>query len=200
MVQTVPKLPGIRFSVNGHIFTSDKHGLAFTGVSNPETYQLEVLQPSNSPPETRLRFATWSDGNRSVVRSVTVNSFTFLEAGFVVTREASVTLLDDRGQRIDPLRIESLTLTDDSGEVYTLPQGESRWIPVVRTLEVGESLEEEDVRYSIGEAIVDGNDVSSQLPDALDPLDQKEWEFSVKLPSSERSEGGELNLDLSSGS
>ena len=48
MVQTVPKLPGIRFSLNGHIFTSDKHGLTLTGVSNPETYQLEVLQPSNS--------------------------------------------------------------------------------------------------------------------------------------------------------
>ncbi len=54
MIQTVPKLQGIRFALSGHTFTSDKHGLALTTVPHPGTYQLQVMGPKTFPPATRV--------------------------------------------------------------------------------------------------------------------------------------------------
>jgi hypothetical protein len=159
MVQTIPELPGARFSLDGNVFTADENGLALTVVRDPGTYNLRVVSKQMPVGDDVSRFSVWSDGQTGNTRSVNVQSFTYLQAGFSTERTFSLDFIDSEGDPVDPERIEAIGIADPQG-------GQKRLTgPGPYTLTMSEpTLEDNNLalqrpEYRIEDVIVDGEDV-----------------------------------------
>jgi hypothetical protein len=183
LIQTVPKLPGARFSVNGKTFTADKNGVALSTVPGPGMFKLKVLSETLSLKGDRLRFAMWSDDKSSLERQIEVSSFTYLEAGFETTRRVTFEFTDRNGATLDPGAVDFITLTDSVGRSLRLSGGGPHVLvskfPVAK--DSGLKLEPND--YLIQDIIIGTHDL---LPKeiALDPATTNDQQIELDATAS----------------
>lgn len=162
MIQTIPELPGARFSLNGQEFTADENGLALITVPKPNIYRLKVLSDRSNRSERRRRFAVWSDAKRAPARPIEVKTFTFLAAGFETSRRVAFQFVDRNGAPLDPGRIESITLTDSAGKSMRLMGPGPHHLVARFPISNGTSLRLEESDYRIQDAIIEGQNVLPQ--------------------------------------
>jgi hypothetical protein len=122
MIQTVPELPGVRFSLEGRSFEADGDGLALITVDRPGDYALEVEPRRPLPGGGVAEFVRWSDGSEASRRTVSISSFTFLEAGFEPSYRVTPRFVDPSGEPIDAGAVEGMTVEHGDEEV-------TRWTP-----------------------------------------------------------------------
>jgi O-antigen ligase len=156
MIQTVPEIPGAKFSLNGTEFKTDRHGFAVTTVPERGVYRLRVITDAAAKDDSRLRFSRWSDGETQESRSIRVKSFTLLHAGYEATKPFSFTFVDDTGTAVDP---DSIVIIDQRGSSIRLQGSGPHRLPAttVRRDQAGVVLEH--IEYEVDEVIVDGRDV-----------------------------------------
>jgi hypothetical protein len=189
MIQTVPEMPGARFSLNGIMFTADNHGLALTTVPSPDTYKLSVVSDSMVKGASRLRFARWSDNETQATRSIRVESFTLLHAGFEATRRVAFEFVDPDGGAIDPERVESISITNGEGKTTTLTGPGPHRLLATTIRQDRASLVLERISYKVNNVIVDGREVPGGAI-KVTPAVSSEPTIELTLPESAAPAGG----------
>jgi hypothetical protein len=180
MIQTVPALPGARFSLDERTFRADEHGLALITVDAPGTYRLAVEPSPAAPGGLEARFERWLDGSRAPERSLEVTSFTFTEAGFTTSAEVTPIFVGSSGAALDPERIDALELTDDRGAEALYDQARTLELVASRIVSTPERLRAEDVTYRVTALAKDG---VTMAPDdgPRSPADPGAWRIGVSL-------------------
>ncbi len=166
MVQTVPSIEGVELSLFGRAVTTDDHGLA-VATNAPGTYELST-PVAGAGENVRWEFSGWSDGSDSSTRPVTVSSFTFLEAGYDVYHRASISLVADGGE-VFPESLDSVTLVDDRGERVTLSGDEPGWLLAERAVETTAGFAPEEVGYRVHSVSAGGRQMSPSRAQRLRP-------------------------------
>ena len=158
MIQTVPAIPGAQVTIDGRVLIADRHGLVLAEVTLG-THRVSVVPPSATG-EVRASFATWSDGITSIERSVIVDTFTILEAGFHISYRLGFEVVAEAGNEITDY--EAVTLVDDRGTKRKVAQPEPFWLRAVGAVDTPEGIALQRLRYRVSEVIVSGKNLAAQ--------------------------------------
>jgi hypothetical protein len=190
MIQTVPATSGLQFSLDGRSFTSDGNGLALITVSEPGTYTLKVLE-SSAESGVRTDFHRWSDGSRSIRRTITIETFTRIDAGFETFQMTGFNFSVPDGSGVNPDSIQSVTLTGSDGSRVELSDTTPRWLKSATTVTQGEELKARRISYRVTEAVVDGERVVQPPQEPFAPTRAGQWtiEISSRAVGEDASEG-----------
>jgi hypothetical protein len=181
MIQTVPALPGAKFSLEGKTFNADENGLALTVVPEPGTYSLRLLSTKLTRDDVQSRFSLWSDEEKSASRSVNVQSFTYLQAGFEKSRVVSLDLVGKTGETLDPSLVDAILLTGPGGDRIRLTGAGPYRLLTTAPVSSGKNLELRDVTYRVDEVIVDGRNVLGEDV-SLTPSQTGELRLRIAVP------------------
>ena len=192
MVQTVPALTGVGFSVDGEDLSSDATGLALVTVEQPGDYQVSVGD-SQVDPDTRVTFVRWGDGIEEPERRVSVSSFTYLQAGFQVSQRVDFRFSDAAGGSLAD-GIDSFVLTDSAGRDVELSGGSAHWLETNRLISSPDGLKSRRLTYHIREVVVDGRRIEPVSASGFSPTEES-WEVSLPVGlgtnGEDRGQGGE---------
>ena len=192
MVQTVPALTGVGFSVDDDDFSSDATGLALVTVQQPGGYQVSVGN-SQVDPDTRVTFVRWGDGIEEPERRVSVSSFTYLQAGFQVSHRVDFRFSDAAGGSLAD-GIDSFVLTDSAGRDVELSGGSAHWLETNRLISSPDGLKSRRLTYHIREVVVDGRRIEPVSASGFSPTEES-WEVSLPVGlgtnGEDRGQGGE---------
>ncbi|MGI8514669.1 MAG: hypothetical protein ACR2NT_05925, partial [Acidimicrobiia bacterium] len=192
MVQTVPALTGVGFSVDDDDFSSDATGLALVTVQQPGGYQVSVGD-SQVDPDTRVTFVRWGDGIEEPERRVSVSSFTYLQAGFQVSQRVDFRFSDAAGGSLAD-GIDSFVLTDSAGRDVELSGGSAHWLETNRLIFSPDGLKSRRLTYHIREVVVDGRRIEPVSASGFSPTEES-WEVSLPVGlgtnGEDRGQGGE---------
>jgi len=157
MVQTVPPMANVEVSVDGVSSRTDASGVALVTVEEPGNYELSIRSESTDP-DARVSFALWSDGSTAPNRVVDVSSFTFLQAGFSISRKVDFRILDDAGRPIDR-PIDSVAIVDDAGRERPLKGDTASWVPSNRLVSESDELTSQPLSWRIARVVVEGKSI-----------------------------------------
>lgn len=164
IIQIVPPLAGIGFTLDGEPFYSDEAGVAVGEVKMPGVYDLELLplpEPA-SEEDALIEFERWADSVFTPRRDVNLKGDKTLYAGFSRSYLIGQTFVDLEGEPFDPDRIGALTIKSSYGARYTYSDGRPRWRTANRIARLSNGLEATEIQYSIESVIVDGTNVVNQ--------------------------------------
>jgi hypothetical protein len=195
-VQTVPPLPGVRFSIaptgvatsspeaasSGRSFVSGDDGIGRIGIEQG-TYWLEVLPWEGSEATIRAEFSRWSDDVFSPSREVKVKSDVQLQAGFEVSYLVSLRFVDLAGRPLDWEDATSVTLTSSMGGHETFVNSEPKWLQGGRVVRRFAGLEETKLLYSVDGVTVGGSNVVNSKQQRFYPSESQEWGIRLSLYS-----------------
>jgi len=182
-IHTIPPLPGISFSLEDRIFTSDEAGTARIKVEEAGVHALKILTTEKAESDMRAEFIRWSDEVFAPAREVIVPMDKTLEVGFEVSYQASQTFVDLSEQPVDPARITSLTIKGSNGVVHTFDDGQPRWLPTGRVVRRSYGLEETKILYSVMSVIIDGTNVVNKAQQRFFVHPNDVWQISLLLYS-----------------
>lgn len=157
MVQTVPPMANVEVSVDGVPSRTDATGLAVINVNEPGNHELSIRSNSTDQ-DARVSFALWSDGSTARDRVVDVSSFTFLQAGFAVSRRIDFRVLDDAGRPIDP-QVDSITIVDNTGLERPVEGDSASWVPGNRLVSESDGLTSQPLTWRIANVVVEGQSI-----------------------------------------
>ncbi len=180
-IQTVPTLPGIEFTLDGHPFASDSDGIARYAVTRAGLYRLVLVSDSTSVPNTRYSFSRWGDRVYVPERLVSVPSNTRFRVGFNVSYLTNLTFVDTSNQLVAPSRITSITLRSPHRQVYTFDRVEPEWLPATTVIQDGSGLKTIPIDYSVEEVLVDGVPVVDRGQQHFDLAEPSAPRISLKL-------------------
>jgi len=152
-VQTIPKLVGLRFALDGRIFATDQDGVAQIPVERPGSYRLEVL-PWDDRSRMQVEFSRWKDEVFTPYRDVRIPGALSFTAGFNVGYQVSFSFVDLAGQPIDPARIDGVTLKSSHGTVVTVSDMRPLWLQSRRVVRRLQRLEDSPIQYYIERVMV----------------------------------------------
>jgi predicted RNA-binding Zn-ribbon protein involved in translation (DUF1610 family) len=161
-IQITPPLPGIRFSLDNQVFSSNKEGIARLEVEKIGMYRLELLTAEASDPDLKMEFSRWGDDTFVPYRDIEVPVGKPLEVGFEVSYQVSHTFVDREGKPVDPARITSVTIKGSNGTTYTFEDNEPHWLLAGRVIRLNNGLEQTKILYSVIDVTMDGSNVVSQ--------------------------------------
>lgn len=160
-IHTVPALAGLRFSVAGETVRTRGNGVAQVYVDRPGIYVVSLPSAQASSGGKDVRFARWADDAFTATRSVTVRApVTRLVAGFTVHYPVAFHFVDRSLDRIDPARVQSITITNSLGQERTFSGTAGRQLLMgSRVARLATGLTETEIQYSVARVTVDGMNV-----------------------------------------
>ena len=181
LIQTVPKLPRVTFSLDGNPFLTDKHGLALTSVAPGEPHLLRIVTPQRRAPGIKKVFAGWSDGPEALEREIQVDTSTVLQAGFETSSRIQWSFVDSEGAPLKSAGTGSVTLVDDRGDQSLFSGRGPHYIPSIRVMATDGRFSQEKISYQIVEAVVNGIVVTAQVPETIDLGESRRWTITPAL-------------------
>jgi len=154
-IRTVPRLPGVTFTLDDHPFAADAEGIARFPISQPGTFRLEAPPRVDLSTTQRADFSRWSDGVYVSFRDVELPGRQ-LVAGFLVSYLTNLTFADAEGEFVPPTRISSIRVRTAQGQTLDLDPQAAQWLPATTVVKTPTGLRAQPVRYSVQEVIVDG--------------------------------------------
>jgi predicted RNA-binding Zn-ribbon protein involved in translation (DUF1610 family) len=179
-VQTLPALPGIKFSLGGQIFSSDANGIASVEVSKVGIYHLEVLPMPFTGRDFQATFSRWGDQTFFPYRDVTVPNTQLLQAGFDVSYLVSHNFTNLQGSPVDPSLITLLTLKGSNGKVLTFNDNQPQWLQSNRVVRLG-SFQETKILYSVAKVEMKGSNVVSNAQQRFYVHPNDNWTINLLL-------------------
>jgi len=158
IIQTVPVLANIPFSLDGMKFESDAQGVARVNVDKLGDFQLEVLLKPDTEisSDTRVTFDRWMDEYQPK-RIVKIQGDDDMQAGFSVSHPVSQAFSDLENNPVDMERIETITLQGTDGSKFTFDDGTTRWLRGGRIARRQGGLEATQIMYSVESVLINGS-------------------------------------------
>jgi hypothetical protein len=164
-IETVPAVPGMRFSLDGSRFRADGHGRAIP----PRGDQRASLRAVTTEvrPGVRAKFDRWYDGRRIAALKL-----------YYLVRPSYVDL---EGRRVDPGVVSSITIVGSSGRRYTLPGGRSLWLQGDRVPPETRGRTSSALHYSVERVVVAGTSVVHRGQQRFFPRDGRRVDLRLLL-------------------
>lgn len=143
-VQTVPKIEGARFILNGRTFRTDANGRVTVPGDGQAGLQDRVEIPETTiAPGARVQFSRRKEGWYLFNRLVRVQ----------------LSFIDLQGRQIAASRVDRVTLKGVHGDRVTLKPGRPHWMQASRIVPFKEGFREKQLSWVVEEAIVEGQNV-----------------------------------------
>jgi len=185
VIQTVPKLAGIRFSFNDRTYTTDENGLLLLIIKESKKYRLEVLPVEEGilGSNVQIEFERWNDNVFLPYRDVYLPRSHPLEVGFILKYQVKQIFFDSTGQLVDPSRVSNISMRA-VGRIYNFENPDSQWLPSNRLARrIGEHLESHDILYYIRDVTIDGVNVINKSEQRFEVHPDDVWPIHVLLYS-----------------
>lgn len=166
-IVTLPKLVGIRFSLDGRPFVTNRSGYARIKTT-PGTHLLQALDTSVRRPSTRSTFLRWSDGRFTGTRTIRIAGNTRLYVGYRQSVRVSFRFVDPAGNPVVG-RVTRLTLSNTLGGQPSFQPEWPQWLPAISITRRFSGLSQTLVKYSIKQALVGGSNVVNQAQQRFYP-------------------------------
>jgi hypothetical protein len=161
-VHTTPSLLGVKFALDGKVFSSDNYGVARIEVNKAGKYHLEVLPLETKDTDIQMAFGRWSDDYFQPTRDIEVPLDKPLQVGFEVSYRVSQKFVDLSKRPVDFKRITAVTLKGSNGTTFTFEDNLPHWLPAGRVIRLNNGLEQTKILYSVISVVIDGSNVVSQ--------------------------------------
>lgn len=161
-VRTTPSLSGVKFTLDGKVFSSDDYGVARIEVNKVGKYHLEVLPLDAKNKDIQMAFGRWGDDYFQPTRDIEVPLDRSLEVGFEVSYKVSQTFIDLSHRPVNEKRVTSVTLKGSNGTTFTFEDNLPHWLPAGRVIRLNNGLEQTKILYSVISVVIDGSNVVSQ--------------------------------------
>jgi hypothetical protein len=163
-IQTVPPVPGMRFSLNGIEFQADASGRArppSTAGGRPKALTTEV------EPGVRARFDRWYGGGRIAALNLEYR------VGF--------RFVDLDGDRVDPRAVSSITLAGSNGRRHVFRGSRARWLQGNRVIPESGGTKSTAVSYAAQRALVGGSSVVHRGQQRFLPAETRHFQLRLLL-------------------
>jgi phospholipase C len=163
-IQTVPPVPGMRFSLGGAEFQADAAGRAHP----PSTTQgtLTALT-TDVRPGVRARFDRWYAGRRIAALNIEYR------VGF--------RYVDLQGNRVDPRAVDSVTLAGSNGRRHVFRGPAPRWLQGNRVIPESGGTKSTAVSYAAQRALVGGSSVVHRGQQRFFPAETRNLQLRLLL-------------------
>jgi hypothetical protein len=186
VVQVVPPMAGVAFTLDGRAFQSGADGVASITVDGVAIRQLTIGVP---PPRPGLRYAfqRWTGGyggdEFSASRTVRMGGrVTRLVAGFTESCLVSWSFTDTQGGPVPRGVVESVVLKDDSGGRYQKPGDGSHWLPASQPVRDNSGrVRSQGLDYSVEGVLVDGANAVFRSQQRFRPAPNATWPISLRF-------------------
>jgi len=183
VVQTVPPIGGIQFTMNGQTFISNAQGEARVSIPKSGTYHLDVKTDQYNNPTQRITFGRWEDENFMPSRDIVVPTNGPIQVGFDVFHQVDQTFVDLAGLPVNPDRISGITIKSAQGDIFSYQEGEELWVPASRINRRSTGLEITQLLYSVNVVTVDGSNVVNKAQQRFYSGADLVWKISLTLYS-----------------
>jgi hypothetical protein len=166
-IQTVPEVPGMRFSANGMQFRADGQGRAHPPPALVGSRRSLRAIPTEVSSSVRARFDRWYRGR--AIAAVTLDHR--VDLGFV----------DLDGNRVDPSAVQSVSLTGSNGRRHVLHGETSLWLQGNRVVPETQGRKSTAVSYAVDKVIVGGSTVVHRAQQRFFPADDRDVKLRLLL-------------------
>lgn len=186
VVQVVPAMAGVGFTLDGRAFTSDARGVASITMTGIATRRLAVSVPP-SRDGLRFKFQRWTGGHGgdefSTSRTVRMGGrVTRLVAGFGVECMVGWRFVDGNGDPVPKSVVQSVVLKDDTGARYQKPADGYHWLPAMQVVrENSGRVTARRLAYSVEGVMVDGANAVFRSQQRFHATPRASWTMSVRF-------------------
>jgi phospholipase C len=167
-IQTVPPVPGMRFSLNGAPFEADPQGLASPPATGGVPPELRALN-TDVAPGVRGRLDRWYLG-----RGI---------AAINLYYRVKPTFIDLNGERIDPRMVTEVWLRSSNGRRSVLKGGRSGWLQGNRVVPESQGRKSTAVSWAAEKVVVAGSTVVHRAQQRFFPSESPKMELRLSLYS-----------------
>lgn len=166
-IQTVPKVPGMRFSLEGRVFEAGRDGRAYPppGLGGSRA-ALRALDTEIAP-GIRARFDRWYRGRRI--------------AAINLYHRVTPTFVDLSGRRVDPRVVTSVVVRGSQGRRHVLAGDRPHWLQGNRVVPESQGSRSTAVYYSAEKALVAGSSVVHRAQQRFFPGKTRRMELRLLL-------------------
>ena len=186
VVQVVPPMAGVAFTLDGRGFRSGADGVASITANGVATRRLTVGVPA---PRSGLRyeFQRWTGGyggdEFSTSRTVRMGGrVTRLVAGFTEVCLVRWSFVDTQGDPVPGGVVESVVLKDDSGGRYQKPGDGAHWLPARQAVrDNANRVTARPLDYSVEGVLVNGANAVFRSQQRFRPAPNATWPISLRF-------------------
>ncbi|HUF38710.1 MAG TPA: Ig-like domain-containing protein [Anaerolineales bacterium] len=156
VVQTVPVIAGLEFTLDGRAFRTGPDGLARITVDRTGDYDLQLSLEQEALAGLGAVFTGWWPEGAGSSMLVTVPGAQWVQAGFELSFPVVFEFVDLKGAPVDEAVVESVVLRGSDGIVHTLTAGDTLELRANRILVRLSGLDSVAVVHSVQSVIVAG--------------------------------------------
>jgi hypothetical protein len=176
VVQTVPSLPRVAFSLDGRRFASNGNGEAQV-TTTAGAHTLALLQSTVREPGLRATFDRWIDERFVRARTIRVGEgVTRVQVGFDTEYSVSLVFEDQYGSVVNPDRIQSVSFSSKNGERFNMRPTARRWVLGSTIRRDGDGLAVIPVKHYVQSVLVHGTNVVNEGQQQLIAAADRQWE------------------------
>ena len=172
----MPSLPGVRFAVDGQIFTTGTDGTVTVTLEHDFTqHTLALLTPTFTAVDHRYTFYRWEgqrDPNqafRTVVTGLPWRAPYAITASFSQQCPVTPAFTDQHGVPLDVATLDSATVRSDTGQVSALPVRGTSWLTCSVPVYAGGALVNRPLGYRLQSLMTGGTNVVDSGKQAFQP-------------------------------
>jgi hypothetical protein len=186
-IQTVPPLPGLRFTLGTSSALTGPDGVAALPVPQAGSYELTAdLNPTTSAdPSAKASFVRWVDNVFTQNRTIDVTGPATYYIGLTVAYRANVKYVDLNNQPVDPALISQAEFSTGTGTNDVVLNSQTKlsdvWWTAATTIRAGQELLPSPVTYRVLSVKMHGADVVNRGQQSWTPTENGTWTVQVLL-------------------
>jgi phospholipase C len=166
-IQTVPQVPGMRFSLEGRVFEAGRDGRAYPPPGLGSSRAALRALDTEVAPGIRARFDRWYSGRRI--------------AAIKLYYRVAPTFVDLSGRRVDPRVVTSVVMRGSHGRRYLFKGDRPHWLQGNRVVPESGGRGSTAIYYSAEKAMVAGSSVVHRAQQRFFPAKTRRMELRLLL-------------------
>jgi hypothetical protein len=163
-IVTVPKLPGVRFMVDGRTHRADTQGVIRLKVESGHKHKISVIDKKIAESDRTLEFVRWYHGNHDedhldALSGLTVKRNLRIKAGYRATYKLQYSFVDKARNPVDRTRVSRVEFRGDNGQTVSGNGSGKLTVVGIRPVVTGGTIIAKRVSYTVQRVDVDGSNV-----------------------------------------